>query len=161
MENLREKIVEAAAQFGVSLAVANSGSTEAQAATIVKAVTAPAEAAAQIAAEEKPAKRRGRPKKAAVVEEVKAEEAPAAEEVAAVEEPKAEEVAAAPSSAATREDAMNALGALNAKLGISAARKVLGEFQAVRFSELKPETYGAFVDACQAMMMAETASVKA
>ena len=51
---------------------------------------------------------------------------------------------------ASKEAAMEALTVLNGSKGLPVARGVLAQFKATRFSELKEENYGAFIQACRA-----------
>jgi outer membrane biosynthesis protein TonB len=49
----------------------------------------------------------------------------------------------------TREAAAEALKKLNSAKSVSAAREMLLKFGASRFSELKPENYGSFIEECE------------
>lgn len=60
-----------------------------------------------------------------------------------------QEAPAAPTAAATKEDAIKALQAVNVQKGIEAAREILSQFKVKRLTEMEPGNFGAFIEACQ------------
>ncbi len=48
----------------------------------------------------------------------------------------------------TKDDTLNALKSLTAKKGMDVGKKLLVEFKAVRVSDIKPELFQDFIDAC-------------
>lgn len=54
----------------------------------------------------------------------------------------------------TSDDTVKALQEVNSKQGIQTARKILGEFNCTRISELQQKNFGKFVQACKAVLQA-------
>lgn len=128
--------------------VQNTGSTasESPSPTEGSAVSEPVEATASPAAPVK----RGRKPKAEPTDDTSPSESapPVQEEAAAPSTPDADKVPAASSTSASLDDVRAALQKYTQGKGVPAGIELLKEFGAARISELKEESYGAFIGRC-------------